>query len=223
MRHDDKILDYIRSNFAPEDAVLQDAKARLHAHDPHLVGIQLGAEEGKILQFLMKLAGVKRIVEIGSLAGYSAVWMARALPQGGVVHAINKDEAHYELLCETARQLSVVSGQESGEIIPHLGDAREVLTQLTPQAPFDMVFIDADKGGYAEYLDWAEQHVRQGGLIVGDNTLLFGHVIAEEKPDGTSAKAWNAMREFNQRLADPTRYESILIPTAEGLTVARKR
>ncbi|MDG1286176.1 MAG: O-methyltransferase [Rickettsiales bacterium] len=215
MRHDDKILDYIRSTFAPEDEVLQEAKARLSAHDDHLVGIQVGAEEGKLLQFLIKLAGVASIVEIGSLAGYSAVWMARALPQGGVVHAINKDKAHYDLLCETVERSGL-------NIQPHLGDANAVLQQLETEAPFDMVFIDADKGGYTGYLDWAEKHVRKGGLIVGDNSLLFGHVIAPIKPEGTSQKAWVAMREFNQRLADESRYESILIPTAEGLTVARK-
>ncbi len=215
MRQDDKILDYIRSTFAPEDEILQDAKARLSAHDNHLVGIQVGAEEGKLLQFLIKLAGVKTIVEIGSLAGYSTVWMARAVGEEGVVHAINKDTAHYELLCETVEKSGL-------NIQPHLGDATDVLQQLEPQAPFDMVFIDADKGGYAGYLDWAEKHVRKGGLIVGDNTLLFGHVIAEQKPEGTSQKAWEGMREFNERLADESRYESILIPTAEGLTVARK-
>ena len=219
MRKNDEILDYIRELFAPEDEVLQKAKARLAAHEAKLVGIQVGAEEGKLLQMLIKLAGVKTIVEIGSLAGYSAVWMARALPQDGVVHAINKDKAHYELLCETVSDYSI---NGSATIQPHLGDATEVLKMLQPQAPFDMVFIDADKGGYADYLNWAEKNVRKGGLIIGDNTLLFGHVIAPKKPEGTSQKAWSSMREFNERLADGTRYESILIPTLEGLTVARK-
>jgi predicted O-methyltransferase YrrM len=215
MRQDDQIISYIQELFAPEDALLEDIKARLHAHDPYLVGIQLGSEEGKLLQLLIRLAGVKRIVEIGSLAGYSAVWMARALPEDGVVHAINKDAEHYKLLCETVEKSGL-------NIQPHHGDAKEILKTLEPEAPFDMAFIDADKSGYCDYLDWAEQHVRKGGLIIGDNTLLFGHVIASEKPEKASRKAWEAMRGFNRRLADPTCYEAILIPTAEGMTVARK-
>ena len=215
MRQKDDLLDYIRETFAPEDAVLRDAKARLAAHDSHLVGIQVGAEEGKLLQLLIKLAGVNSVIEVGSLAGYSAVWMARALGEGGVVHAINKDAQHYELLQETIRQSAL-------NIQPHLGDAREILKTLEANAPYDMIFIDADKGGYVDYLNWAEKHIRKGGLIIGDNTLLFGHVNAKEKPEGTSQRAWSAMREFNERLSDSSRYDSILIPTLEGLTVARK-
>lgn len=215
MREKDDLLDYIRETFAPEDEILRDAKARLAAYDGHLVGIQVGAEEGKLLQFLIKMAGVKSIVEVGSLAGYSAVWMARAVGKDGMVHAINKDPKHYALLQETVEKSGL-------NIIPHLGDAREVLPSLEDQAPYDMIFIDADKGGYAEYLDWAEKYIRKGGLIIGDNSLLFGHINATEKPEGTSRKAWEAMREFNQRLADNSRYNSILIPTLEGLTVAQK-
>jgi predicted O-methyltransferase YrrM len=100
-----------------------------------------------------------------------------------------------------------------------------VLNELAASAPYDMVFIDADKPGYPEYLDWAEEYVRKGGLIVGDNTLLFGHVWSESAPQGAGAPsrtAWNAMREFNRRLADPAKYHSVLIPTEEGMTVAIK-
>ncbi len=215
MRQNEPELDYIRALFAPEDVVLQSAKARLHAHDSHLVGIQVGAEEGRLLQFLIKLADVKSIIEVGSLAGYSAVWMARAMGEGGTLHAINKDPQHFALLQQTI--------DESGlNIIPHLGDARDVLQTLHDDAPYDMIFIDADKGGYTDYLDWAEINIRKGGLIVGDNTLLFGHICADSKPNGVSTKAWNAMREFNRRLSDTSRYDAVLIPTAEGLTVARK-
>lgn len=216
MREKNEQLDYIRTTFAPEDEVLRDAKARLAEHEQKLVGIQVGAEEGKFLQLLIGLAGVKTIVEIGSLAGYSAVWMARAIGEGGIVHAINNDPQHYALLEETVAQSGL-------NIQPHLGDAREVIKTLEAQAPFDMVFIDADKGGYAEYLDWAEKHVRKGGLIIGDNTLLFGHVHKNSKPEGTTQKAWEAMREFNARLADSSCYDSILIPTLEGMTIAVKK
>lgn len=215
MRQKDEILDYIRDTFAPEDALLVDIRARLAAHDEHLVGIQVSPVEGKLLQMLVRMNGIRSIVEIGSLAGYSACWMARGLPEGGALHAIEKDTTHFKLLSETV----VKSGLP---IQAHQGAAHEVLATLEAQAPFDMVFIDADKGGYADYLDWAERHVRKGGLIIGDNTLLFGNVYKNPKPEGTSEKAWQAMREFNTRLGDVTRYDSLLIPTQEGLTIARK-
>ena len=220
MRQPDEILTYIRQTFAPEDSLLQQVSENLKAEFPQLHAIQIGAEEGKLLQMLVCMAGVRTIVEVGSLAGYSALWMARGLPEGGMLHAINSDPAHARL----ARQHFAMS-EVVDRLTLHEGDAKQILPTLEGEAPFDMIFIDADKGGYAHYLDWAEANIRKGGLIVGDNTLLFGHVIAQEQPIGDKTptkKAWNAMREFNQRLADPARYRSILIPTAEGLTVAQK-
>lgn len=216
MRHQDEVIDYICETFSPEDALLADIRLRLAAHNAGLVGIQVSPVEGKLLQMLVKMNGIRSIVEIGSLAGYSATWMARGLPEGGVLHAIEKDAGHFALLQQTVTAAGL-------PIKAHHGDALEVLKSLEAQAPFDMVFIDADKGGYVDYLNWAEKHMRKGGLIVGDNTLLFGHVHHAQKPEAASRKAWEAMREFNARLGDANRYDSILIPTAEGLTVAVKR
>jgi predicted O-methyltransferase YrrM len=228
MRHSSQAIDYIRQLCAIETPLQQQVSENLKATFPQLHGIQIGPEEGKLLQLLIKLAGVKSIVEIGSLAGYSALWMADALPPDGVLHAINKDPAHYRLLCEMIEarsQEARKSGSQEANIIPHLGDAREVLKTLEAGGPYDMVFIDADKPGYTAYLDWAEQHVRQGGLIVGDNTLLFGTVWQnwEQAKEKVSKAAWDAMREFNARLADASCYDSILIPTEEGMTVGLKR
>ena len=224
MREKSEISDYISHCFAPEDALLKDITRRLQQHDEYLSRIQLSAGEGRLLQCLLRMMGAKRVVEIGSLAGYSAVWIARALPEIGQVHAINRDKAHFALLQETL-QAYEAQPHQGGRIVPHLGDAKQVLKELSAQAPFDAVFIDADKGGYIHYLDWAEQHLCKGGLVIGDNTLLFGHVLADQYPQEHGAptkKAWQAMREFNQRLADPARYDGVMIPTMEGLTIARK-
>lgn len=218
MRHYSSTINYIQNLFSKEDDLLRDIIARLESHNENMSNIQLGSEEGKLLQFIIKLSGVKSIIEIGSLAGYSAVWMARALPQDGVLHAIEKDSGHYDLLCETIEKSGL-------NIQPHHGRAHDMLQKLEPQGPFDMVFIDADKDKYNEYLDWAENNIRKYGLIIGDNTLLFGHVVHDEFPAGKdrlSKKAWSSMREFNARLADSSRYESVMVATKEGMTIARK-
>ena len=242
MRQSSEALDYIRSLFAPENAAQEAASTRLKERFPDLHPIQIGAEEGKLLQLLIRLACVRSIIEVGSLAGYSALWMADALPEDGILHAINVDPAHFELLETSVSSLRGTKGDEAiqtlgchataspplamtkAKIVPHLGDARDVLMQLAPQGPFDMIFIDADKIGYPHYLDWAEQYIRTGGLIVGDNTLLFGTVWQDwpVQDRRVSKQAWEAMRAFNTRLADPTRYHSTLIPTQEGLTIAIK-
>lgn len=218
MRSPSEAIQYIRNVFAPESPAIIYAREMLEATFPKLAPISIGAEEGKLLQLFIRLAGVKKIVEIGSLCGYSALWMAEALPADGVLHTIEKSPEHAALIRQTTAHDS--------RIFLHEGDAKTVLSSLSAQAPFDMVFIDADKSAYPFYLEWAEKNLRSGGLIIGDNTLLFGHVWSDTPPQGDrtpSKSAWQAMRQFNQQLADSDRFESVLIPTAEGLTVAIKR
>jgi len=203
--------DYIRALFGHETAAQKSARASMTgAHD----GISLHAEEARILQLLISLSGLRTIVEIGTLGGYSALAMAAALPADGHVFSLEKDPAR-------AAQARWNTAQEKRiEIIE--GDARETLPALAGHAPFDMVFIDADKLNYTHYLDWAEGHVRKGGLIIGDNTLLFDAVWMAERPPRVRDTALAAMRDFNRRLADPDKYLGILLPTAEGMTIAQK-
>ncbi len=212
MRHSSEALSYIRALFAPEFSAATQARQLLETHAPEIAGISVGAEEGKILQLLIRMNNIKRIVEIGSLTGYSGHWMAAVLPPDGEIHLIERDPKHAALIRQNLHPAMTL----------HEGDALGILPRLT--GSFDMVFIDADKPGYIRYLDWAEQHVRKGGLIIGDNTLLFGQVHKNDfaQTERVSKAAWNAMRAFNARLADPEKYLSILIPTAEGMTVAVK-
>lgn len=213
MRTPHLALDYIRSLYAPEDALLTRARQAAEALNH---GWQVGAEEGKLLQFFIRAMGVRTVVEIGALTGYSALWMARALPQGGMLHAIDHDTKH----CELARGFFAQS-EVNGRITLHEGAGADVLETLIPQGPFDMVFIDADKPAYGTYLDWAEKHVRTGGLIVADNTFLFGAVYG--KPAQKSAASTvEAMQRFNERLADEKKYFTAMVPTEEGMTVAIK-
>ena len=204
-------LDYIRKLFAPESTELKNI--REHTTDKN-DQISIFPEEGKLLQLLIQLAGVKTVVEIGTLAGYSTQWIAEALPEDGYIYSFEKDKKRAEMAKENLHH---------PKITLITGDAISMLPTISSRAPFDMVFIDADKLHYLDYLDWAEKNIRKGGLIIGDNTLLFDAVWRQTLPDRVRQTALQAMRTFNERLADPAKYTSILLPTQEGLTVALKK
>ena len=207
-------LDYIRKLYAPQDALLEEIASALEARN---IAIQIGPEEGKLLQLLIHMSGVRTVVEVGSLFGYSAIWMARALPAGGKLYACNMDPDHINMARGYFGRSDVKDRIEMVE-----GDAHKTLPTLNAKGPFDMLFIDAEKEGYNAYLDWAESNIRKGGLIVADNTLLFDAVAHDEPPPGTAPATWKHMRRFNQRLADERKYHALLLPTEEGLTVAIK-
>ncbi len=207
-------LEYIRSLYAAQDGLLEDIVRELESRN---FAIQVGPEEGRILQLLVKLSGAKTIVEIGTLAGYSAIWMARALAEDGRIYALNKDPEHVKMAqgffdrCECGDKITQIAG-----------DAHKTLPELSAKAPFDMVFIDADKISYPSYLDWAEKNIKKGGLIIADNTLLAGKTAQPSPPEGIAPTTWKNIRSFNERLADKNRYDGIIIPTNEGLSVAIK-
>jgi predicted O-methyltransferase YrrM len=207
---------YVEDLYAPEDAALKSVRVRLQQAGRW--GVNIGAAEGKLLQVLIHMIGARKIVEIGALYGYSGAWMARALPADARLWTIERDptaatEARKTFAdCGVAEKVTLLEG-----------DASEKLHELAKDAPFDMVFIDANKSAYPEYLAWAELNVRKGGLIVADNTLLGGAVLANEKPGAMSAKQWNGMREFNKSIADSSRFASVLLPTVEGLTIAYRK
>ncbi len=207
-------LDYIRKLYAPQDSLLKSIDATLHKLGIHM---HIGAEEGKLLQLLVGLHGAKKLVEIGTLAGYSTLWIAAALPEDGHIYTIDKEPEHISMAAHFFDQSPLKE-----KITQLAGDAHDVLPQLAAEGPFDLVFIDADKLSYNDYLDWAETNVRKGGMIIADNTLLFGSMGLEAPPPHVAPATWHAMQLFNERLADPQRYFSTLIPTQEGLTVAVK-
>jgi predicted O-methyltransferase YrrM len=210
-----KALDYIKALYTHETLQMEHIIDDLTAQERVM---QLSAIEARILQVVIAMAQVKTIVEIGTLAGYSAISMAKFLPQDGKVFAVERSKECIARAQENAVRCHVADRIEFCE-----GDALKVLDQLKDQGPFDMVFIDADKANYPHYLEWADQNIRQGGIIAADNTLLFGHVYQESCPPEASEKAYHAMRLFNKRLADPKKYTSILVPTIEGLSIGLKK
>ncbi len=211
----DADLAYIQKVFAPEDDGLRAIRSRLRADDRE--GINVSPVEGKILQFLVRSFNCKKVVEVGALYGYSAAWIARALPPDGKLYTLEKD-----LACVEHTKLSIAECGVSDRVEVVAGDWAENLPKLSAKGPFDLVFIDANKNGYFEILTWAIANVRKGGLIIGDNTLLFGAAKHDVKPTDVSNEAWTAMRAFNQTLSDQTKFMSCMLPTTEGMTLAIK-
>jgi predicted O-methyltransferase YrrM len=177
-------------------------------------GINIGSFEGCFLQFLIQTYSVKNILEIGTQYGYSTQWMLEALPLDGRIVSIEKNEEHQAV----AKRIITDS-----RVSFLLGDALEVLKNLKNDIPFDLIFIDANKKAYPQYLAWAKTLVSSGGLIVGDNTFLFGSVFAEGAPEDVPTALWQSMRTFNEQIFNDPQFASCIIPTGEGLTVAFKK
>ncbi|MBY0384239.1 O-methyltransferase [bacterium] len=207
----DSIAQYVESLNAPRSATLVKIAEQLKKDSKW--GINIGAVEAAVLQFLIKSHGIKSILEIGTQYGYSTQWMLEALPTDGRLISLEKDPSHHQM----AKTLVTDS-----RVTFLLGDAEETLSSLDSQF-FDLIFIDANKKSYPDYLTWAESHVRSGGLIIGDNTFLFGQVYEPEPQSAQEKGRWKAMRQFNERLFKNPNFTTCLIPTSEGLTVAIKK
>jgi predicted O-methyltransferase YrrM len=215
MRIETPEQNYLNQVFGLDDMDLAQVRSELHRQGLDFMSVS--PAEARMLQFLIRGFGIKKVCEIGTLFGYSAMAMAKAIPADGVVVTIEKNPANHAV----AQKMLAISS--AGKRIVQLnGDALEKLKEAEAHGPFDMAFIDANKGGYVQYLDWAERNVRPGGLIVGDNTFLFGALWGKSRDPDIGPGPIKAMNEFNARLADLKRYNSIIIPTLEGMTVAQK-
>jgi caffeoyl-CoA O-methyltransferase len=167
--------------------------------------IQVGASEGKLLTLLTRMVSAQKVVEIGTLAGYSALRIARALAPGGKLWSLELDPRH----AEVARGNIAAAGL-ADRVQVLVGPALESLAGLVPHAPFDAVFVDADKSGYLDYARWAHAHLRPGGLLLADNAYLFGQ-LAADTPNAAR------MREFHEFVARS--FDSVCVPTPDGLVL----
>ena len=206
------IASYVQKVFAPEDDVLREIRTRSTAAG--LPEIQVAPTDGVLLEILARANGARRVVEIGTLGGYSGVWLLRGLAPGGTLDTFEIEPHHAEVARESFRRAGFA---ERARV--HVGPAREKLAGISGQGPFDVVFIDADKVGYPDYLAWAAENLRVGGLVLGDNVFLFGRVV--EEPVGEHAESIRAMRKFHQDLVTD-RFRSTIVPTGEGLAVGVK-
>ena len=204
----DKAGDYIAGLFSAEDELL--ASLREEADRTGLPPISISADEGRLLQVLLTAIGARRVLEVGTLGGYSAICMARALPPGGRVVTVEIDEKH------AAFARRYIQRAELGDRIEvRLGRALEVLPALDGER-FDAVFLDADKEPLPTYFDWALRLVRPGGLIIADNALWGGRVYDGDESDERT----RGVREFNRRMSTDPRVLGIIVPTHDGVAVA---
>jgi caffeoyl-CoA O-methyltransferase len=211
-----RIDDYIQNLFAPQDEALEAAVRE--SQRAGLPEIHVSPNEGKLLRLLAEMTGARRILEIGTLGGYSAINLARGMAEDGRLISLEIDERH----AEVARQ-NVERAGLAGKVEIRVGDARELLAKVAEsgEGPFDLVFIDADKEGYPEYLEWALRLSRPGSLILGDNTIWGGAII---DPQDNSTRA---IHEFNEKIARDPRLSAIVLPLlrerVDGLAIARVR
>jgi caffeoyl-CoA O-methyltransferase len=206
------VNEYVRNLFGHEDAHL--AEIRTRTLDEGLPQISVAPEEGRLLQVLIRLSGAKRVVEIGTLAGYSGTFIARALPESGRLITLERDEHH----AEVAQRLFEEAGL-TDRVEVRLGDALATLQRISADGPFDAVFIDANKDGYPKYLDWAVENVRVGGLILAHNALWSGRVAQPAENDSPDLRGLMA---FNKRLSEDDRLLGVIIAMGDGLAAAVK-
>ena len=202
-----EFLDWVAALHAPHDAALARAFDAPSAHG--MPAIQLGPSEGKALELLLRLAGARNVVEVGTLAGYSAIRAARALPADGHVHTVEFDPKH----ARVARE-NIAAARLADKITVHEGSGLHVLPRLVRFGPFDAVFIDADKGNYDGYGRWAAENTRPGGLLVGDNAFFFGRLL-EDSPEAA------AMRRFHEEACE--HFDTVCLPTPDGMLLGVRR
>ena len=209
--YNDQINQYITNLFAVEDTPL--SNARQDSPQLGLPTININPEEGRFLQFLVRASGGRKAVEIGTLGGYSGIWIARGLLPGGKLITLDKETKHAKVA-----QMHFAAAGLSEVIELRVGDAHQLLTQLSAEGPFDFVFIDAEKPGYPAYFDWALENLRLGGIIAAHNAFRKGSVAGIVKDDKYS----ELMRQFNQQVANESRLISTLYPAGDGTLISVK-
>ena len=195
---------YVTDRLVPPDpdleaALAENAAAGLPAHD-------VSPPQGKFLHLLARLMDARRVLEIGALGGYSTIWLARALPPQGRVVTLEFDPKH----AEVARR-NIARAGLAGQVDLRVGPALETLPRLQAEgaAPFDLIFIDADKPNNPAYLDWAVKLSRPGSLIIGDNVVRDGAVVDADSRDDRV----QGVRAFFDRLAADPRLDATALQT----------
>jgi predicted O-methyltransferase YrrM len=209
------ITQYVDSLFSHQNPALDNVL--IQAEQAGIPPISIGALQGSFLQTLIRATNAKYIVEIGSLAGYSAFTMAEVLPSDGMVHCFEVQKNYAEFIISQADALKL-----SHHITVHIGEALQQLSMFSPEYTIDLVFIDADKPNYINYIDAILPFVKSGGIIIGDNALAWGYV-ADSEPDFEPENV-KGIQSFNKALSDhPLLFPPCLIPLGDGMAMAVKK
>lgn len=203
--------EYICAHSTPENAILESItrETNLHVLNPHMLS---GHVQGRVLSMLSHMIKPKRILELGTFTGYSALCLAEGLEDGGKLVTIEHNDELEEMIRRNFDRSPLGDRIELriGDCILEIGDL---------EGPFDLVFIDADKREYCAYLEAVYPLVPVGGYILADNTLWDGHIV---DPAYDKDKQTQGLRAFNDRLCEDDRFEQVILPLRDGLTLIRK-
>ena len=204
---------YVLSLLGQEDVDLAEIRERSLRFG--LPQIHLAKTDARHLEVLCQLVKPLKAVEVGTLAGYSGVCLSRGLAPEGKLYTFEFDSKHAAVARETFRLRGL---QDRIELIE--GPAQNGLDGIESEGPFDFIFIDADKTGYPAYLEWATRNVRDGGMLVADNTFAWGLIDQQIYPDAATHEKVEALRLFNRSIFESDSWRATFLPTGEGLIVA---
>jgi predicted O-methyltransferase YrrM len=206
-----ELFDYLAARTRSEDPFLSELK--LAARQADIPAIWISPEQASLMQILLKAAGARRVVEVGTLAGYSAIAMARALPPreaGGLLRTIELARKHADFA-----EAWIARSDVADRVEVHRGAGADVLATFATHSA-DAAFLDADKSGYPVYLEHCLRIVRPGGLILVDNAFAFGQLLDPQATD----REVPAVRAFNDQMATTPGLHGIIVPIGDGLWVA---
>ncbi len=205
---DTQVKDFLASRYWQEDDLLRSLCEDLERRGP---AIQVAPEAGAMMAVLVRAARARRVLEVGTLFGYSGVWIARALPPDGHLDTLELSDFHADAAEEWFERAGLAD-----RITVHRGPAIEILPRL--EGPYDLAFVDADKGGYPAYAELALERLRPGGILLADNMLWGGRVAdPAERGDGIEG-----IRALHERIAHDPALRSTVLPLGDGLSVTVK-
>ncbi|MGY1672517.1 O-methyltransferase [Geodermatophilus sp. SYSU D00710] len=210
-----ELADHVRASSEPVDEVVADLVAETAAlaeRGEVSPTFQIAPEQGVFMQLLTRAVGARRAIEIGTFTGLSALCIARGLPDDGSLLCLDRN-AEWTAIAQRYWERAGVAGR----IEVRLGEALDTLRALPGEPVFDLAFVDADKTGYQAYVDELHPRMRPNGLVLLDNTLRGGRVLDPRSDDDHAVVALNAA------LAGDPRWETVLLPVADGLTLLRRR
>ncbi len=207
---EEKVEEYAQAHTTPSGELFERlaAETREKTTAPQMM---VGEIEGRFLEFLVRLVGARRVLELGTFTGYSSLSMARGLPDGGVVITCDVNEETTAIARRYAEEAGLAD-----RIDYRLGPGVETVAQL--DGPFDLVFIDADKPGYVDYYEASLPKLADDGLIVADNALQHGRVVEEDVAENVQA-----IKDFNDHVMNDPRVECVLLTVRDGMLLVRKR
>ena len=208
-RYDDpEIRSFLNELHAAHDAGLERA-FKTPQENPDIPAIMLSPSEARMVELLLRIHGAKKVVEVGTLVGYSALRIAAGIGAGGKLWSIEYDATHAEIA-----RANIAAAGHADRVEVLVGKGVDMLATIEGHGPFDAIFIDADKESYHLYGAWATRHLRQGGLIIADNAYVFGNLLGD-------TAAGRSVKQLHEDVA--RHYDSVCIPTPDGVLIGVKK